>query len=233
MDYKEKYLKYKTKYVLEKLNQHGGVVIIPEVIRHLLARNSDGSFDVTDSIDAFADRWVGTTPFNLKRRAFLHHCFDPFITTHPEVSLNILNPRGNGNCFYECIFMWAKMSLESFPFGTYEDLKSAVLSLIETDEQYIKDFGDFLQNLLEQMRDPNCPDLDIPINKICQMFTIKVCVISIQKKSDNLSGNIRKYGDGEDCVTIIVAEGHVYLVDPRTERGSSLSLRCELYESIP
>jgi hypothetical protein len=232
MNYKEKYLKYKMKYIeiKNKLNQTGGIFVIPEKIKSLIRRNQDGSLNLYDSLESFLSAWIGQTKSNQDRREFLTRCIIPL----PDCQINIIDARGDGNCFYECIFMFLSMTQIDFPFENHEQLKEYIIGQIETDAELRENYGDYFEEILKGIKDPNCPDLDIPISKVCSLFEKKLCSINFRLEAGVLRGYVRKYGSDEpnDCITIFVSNGHVYLVFPTCERGSSISVRQNLFDSI-
>lgn len=233
MNYKEKYLKYKMKYLeaKNKLNQTGGIFVIPEKLKPLIRRKEDNSLSVYDSLESFLSEWKGITKSNEDRRIFLNRCIRPI----PGCQINIIDARGDGNCFYECIFMFLSMTQTDFPFENHEQLKQFIIGQIEDDVELREKYGDELfDEILRGIKDPNCPDLDIPISKVCSLFEKKLCSINFRLNGGVLQGYVSKYGSDEpnDCITIFISNGHVYLVFPTCERGSSTIIRQNLFDSI-
>jgi hypothetical protein len=237
MNYQQKYLKYKNKYLeAKKFNQKGGVVIIPDSLKPLIFVKSDGSFDISDSVASFLSRWAGATSVNVDRQAI----FQRYLPVITNLSYNIINLKGNGSCFYESMFLFLKMTNgEDFPFANYQDFKAVVISQIKENSELrsIHDAESYSE-LMRGIEHPDSPDIELPMVTISTFFGIKICSINTRMQGRNLTGYIGKYNDDGspdlDCATIIVSEGHVYLVYPTTtdRNSSSKALRIQLYNSI-
>lgn len=205
---------------------------IPTDIENLIRKDDNGKFDISESIDDFANRWKHGDIVNPERRIFLHKCFKEI----PGTSYNIINLIGNGNCFYEAIYAFFKMTVANFglTFNSCEELKQTIINHIESDDEMKRDFGNVLfQEFINNIKDINCPDLEIPIFKICELFEVKICSINL---INNFDRYVRKYelnsNDESDCIIIIVSTGHVYLMYPKNRSKSSIKLRQEIYNNI-
>jgi hypothetical protein len=227
MSYKEKCLEIKN-----QLNQSGGMFVIPDKLKPLVQVKDDGTLDISNSIESFLGRWKGITKKNQDRRTFLNRC----IVEIPGVSTNIIDVKGNGTCFYECVFMFLSMTNIDFPFTNHEEFKNCIIRGIEDDLELREQYGDIFNELLNMIKDPNCPDLEIPISKICFLFDIKLCSINLTLKANDLEGYVRKYNmddlDDKDCITILVSEGHVLLIYPTDKLGSNRDLRIHFFNTI-
>jgi hypothetical protein len=236
MDFKEKYLKYKNKYLEAKkiLNQKGGVLTIPENLKSLITQKEHKTLDISDSVDHFlSSNWPHDTPNNRDRRAI----FQRYLPDIPDRSYNIINLRGNGTCFFEAIFLFIKMTNDVSVFESYEHLKQILIDTILGDTDLRTEYGEFFDEIIKGILDPNSPSIDLLMKKTCDILGIKICSINIIMRNTKIKGYVTKFnetgGNDLDCITLLVLEGHVYLVFPtNTDGSSSTDLRIELYNSI-
>ena len=231
--------KYKLKYVGNKMFG-GGNFVVSESVKHLINVKDNGSLDVSNSVEEFLSGWRGDTPNNVFRSSYIIRAFSNIDTS--KFIVNILNPRGNGSCFYECVYVFLKSFVPDFDetylsFDTenpteekYIKLKKMILNLVKNDERF-KDLYYVLG-----LEDPNCPEIEIPISMINMFFGISVCVVSVNTTYKRCSTQ-KYYEDfdieNSDKMILLLNDGHVYLVIPtNTGFSSSIVIRNEVFKKI-
>ena len=189
----------------------------PDNIREILNKENG----VNDNLESFLAQWKGTTPNNEARAALLRTKLREFGNT-----VAFLNPKGNGCCLYECLFMFLKLVQPGVPYETYNELREELLQHMHDkmrglgmSEKDIHGMG---------FSDANCPDIEIAIATFCELHNLSAAVIQHPRKPSVLK--FRTEGS-DDFLTLFVNEGHVYLLFPHVGTRSR-EVRQALFETI-
>ena len=197
-------------------------------------------FDITRRVLKTREGYVWLMSNNPKYAKILDPCIGSFEKTREiiardvdlmryhlnEPELYLIDARGDGHCFENCIFiyMWTfgifdgttpsdvKRIDELMPFAMFDSL------IIDIAKSIIrKECHESSSFLIERLTDPNVPDITFIMKAISVTFNIGICVINYDKelisitysnKSDSATGYIVIIGSGVHfkLLTIRIAE---------------------------
>ena len=209
------------------------VFVVPANVRPLLRATES----VQSSVDELLATWSGgDTPNNIHRRQVLEsHLPQLEVREGLHTQYAFLNARGDGSCFYGCVYMAALMrdpaivarweSLEAFQAEVIHLIPAELIRLhgcksMDDARALMHDF---------ELFDPNCPNIEVPLIVMTKMLNWNACVIRFPYEPVLL-----KYtNEGTmDSILLFENEGHYRLIVPFNTHGTNAELRTMVHQMI-
>lgn len=203
---------------------------IPQQLQKYVSLNSENELDITKSVEDFLARWTGNTENNRTRRYF----FKKTLKELENLNYNFINARGDGSCYYECIFMFLKLIYgTSFNKENPEEFKKEILDMINCNCELREIYGEAFDSIIEPLKDQSCPDIEIPMAQICNAYNLNACIISYEDTGNKVYKYFSdKKDEDTENISIILSDHHYYLLFPTSLTGSTSLLRQIVNSSI-
>ena len=192
--------------------------------------NPENGLDISKSMDEFLGRWTGDTENNKNRKIFFRRTLKEI----ENLEYNFINARGDGSCFYECIFMFLKLIYGlDFTKENPEEFRKEILDMIYSNVELREMYGEAFESVIEPLNDQNCPDVELPITQICNAYNLNACIISYEYTGNKVYKYYSdKQNEDTENISIILSDHHYYLLFPTSPTGSTSQIRQVVNASI-